>query len=651
MGFENLPNAIQAPAPSTLLPDQVAWSDEQMADMAALQMVLGDVQKAEAFIQSKNMTIDWENFDNLYRGIVNKKTWPGTDNASASLSMPVILEAVEKVLPAIHLAFFSDKQPFILTPRGKTSQGAARANANLLKWATKMSGFKEEIRKTLKSCLLYGFCASRWGWCVDSKTEADYSFDETNKAKVSRTPKKQQTSYPTFENVELRNILFDPSLREQDCRKGRYVIAQCFTDAEGLDDLREDESYQNIPSRADLVKILAAAAEPTTDTLKGSKQISWRDNQAAPQDSTQSVDPLKQPLELLEYVTDDRIITVLQRVIVIRNEANEFDSKTFLSCAFIDVPGAMYGFGIGKLLTGEQLLQTSVVNKWIDSLALALNPAFTEQKGLGAGAQQVKVGPGKILTSVGTLTQIKIDPMTTEALNAISSSELRATRRVGANGGDNMPTQALRTAEGVNSFNQGIVDKLQYFIEIFSDMVFIPALESFLEMCKRNLQPEEINAILSDEDGKAYQGSILDVYNGKVNIEVLSSTKLAARRAAANLVPMIIQLVQAQSVMDSLTAQGKKFDFTEFLKETVDLAGWDINSLVVEADQQDIARHMAMQPGAQKAAGEMQLLDKQHQDKLSEIEATGLMRSGVDVVKHTLDGSKPEKTQAGLPNG
>jgi len=169
MGFEQLDTAIQATPSTTLLPDQVAWSDEQMADAAALQLVLSDTQKAKAFVLSKNMVVDWENVDNLYRSIPSRNAWPGTESARASLSMPVVMEAVEKLLPSIHLAFFSDKQPFLIEPEGKTTPEQARAFAALLRWCVKTSGFKEEIRKTLKSCLLYGFGAARWGWCVEEK--------------------------------------------------------------------------------------------------------------------------------------------------------------------------------------------------------------------------------------------------------------------------------------------------------------------------------------------------------------------------------------------------------------------------------------------------------------------------------------------------
>ncbi len=634
------PTAMDVAVGVDILPQEVAWEGEELSDEAALQIVLSDVNTAETYIQGKNGPLDWENYDNLYRGVTNKASWPGTEVQRASLVMPVVLEAIEKLLPSIYLSFFSDKQPFLIEPRGQTTPVSARALSHLLQWAVKQSDFPEAIRRTLKSCLLYGTGHLRYSWCIDSERQASYAYTEDNSG-VERQVKDVEISYPSVEHVEIRNILVDPGCREQDVRKARYVVAQIFVDASELDYLRADTTYKNVPTKAQLTEALATGSESTTDSMKGSKYETWRDLQAEKQDAAVSVDPTKKPLELLEYVTDDRIITVLQRMIVIRNEANEFESKTYLSSNFIDVLGSHYGFGVGKLLASEQLLQTSVVNKWLDSLALLLNPPFTEQKGLGGGSQQIKIAPGKILTSVGTLTPVPIPSVTKEAIEAMAASEERATKRVGANGGDNMPSQALRTAEGVNAFNQGIVDKLQYFIEIFSRLVFVPALEALLELCLRKLKPQDIKQILSDADAQALSSDMLAIYNGKVSISTLSSTKLAARRAAAQLVPFLFQLLSAQPFSDALASQNKKFDYVEFMSETVDLAGWDINSLIVDATPEDVQRHMQMAQSSQagKAQGEQQLEAQKNQDVLQQIDATGMMRAGVLTVKHALDQS------------
>jgi hypothetical protein len=643
-GFEALLTAQNATvAQEQIRADQVAFTGQELDDITALQIVTQDVQLAEAFINSKRQPQQWESADNTYRAVVTSKPWEGSDTPRSNLSIPVVLEAVESLMPTCFLAFFSDRQPFLLEPLGKTTPEAARAQEKVLLWAVQESGFKEEIRRSLKQWLLQGFTAVKWGWKTETRTQKKYVREG---GKVQKAHEDYEISHPTIGMVDLRNILFDPSLREQDCRKGKWVCAQVFVTANDLDEMRDDPSYKNIPSRAELAEILARKDEPTEDSLQESKFTTNRDLQALPQKQESTVDPLGQPLELLEYVTDDNIITVLQRKIVIRNEGNDFDKKNFLSCAFVDVLGSMYGFGISKLGAGEQRLQTGVMNKMVDVLALIMNPSFQLKKGLGPGTQNIPISPGKVINETGELIPLEVASVTKEALEAIESSEARLAKRIGSNGGDNMPTQAMRTAEGVNSFNQGVVDKLQYCIEIFADMIFIPALEAFLEVCKDNLQPDDINKILSDVDGKAYQGDILDLYNGGCRVQVLSSTKLASRRAAAQLLPMILQLVQAAPVQTSLASQNMKFNYAELLDEALNLTGWDVDSLIVPATPQEVQQYMQMTTGGSQAgkvqaqaAAQSQLESQKNQDVLQQIEATGFMKSGVEVIKHALNES------------
>lgn len=644
-GFIDLPQAQI----SALAQDQITAAEVTKAvisDETALKIVTQDVAIAEAYRIQKRRPQAWTSADNLYAASIVAKNWPGTDIPMSNLSMPVVLDAVEKIMPVVFASFFSDKTPFLLTPTGKTTPAVARAQTSLLKWAIKMSGFKEGIRQCMKGWMLYGTGVAKWGWKTSEVRSRKYHLDPETK-KVGRKPEEaQEVSHPTFENVELPTVLFDSVLREQDCRKGKFVVGQYFITASGLEDLRNDPAYKNIPTLGQLAEILAEKGEPAVDSFNSSKLQNIRDLQAAPETAQSSSNPLEQPLEILEYVTEDYIFCVLQRKIVIRNESNDLDKMNYLSAAFIDVPGSAYGFGIAKLLSGEQKFQTGVQNAWINQLTLQLNPSYQLKKGMGPGTQNIKLSPGKIVNESGDLVPLATVSVTQEAMGAIQGSELRSDRRVGANSADSMPTQALRTSAGVQAFNSGTVDRLQYEIGIFADLIYEPALEAFLEICKDKLQPEEIQAILSEQDGKAYEGDPMDLYNGTCCVEVLSSTKLAARRAAAQLVPLLMQLVSSAPVQDSLTSQGKKFDYAEFIEQAIELAGWDCDQLIVDATPEEIQRAMAMQPGAQKAAADQAGLAVQHQYDLENIQAQGEARAGVQVVRHLLTESGKDALSA-----
>lgn len=655
MGFEELQGAVDVSAALTPpTAEELAFAEEKLNDEKALGLVLTDLSTTVKFVSSKNKPSSLDQADNDFRALVSPKKWKNSDEYRSSLSMPLILEVIESLLPQIFLAFFSDKQPFILTAQGTTSQEAARAASKVLKWAVKKSGFKEGIRQILKSCLQYGTGVGKWGGEKGVEQKKKYTRgtkgDEAGKVVSERV----EVPYfcPKFERIDLRNVFVDPALRTQDIRDGKFVIVQKFITANDLDELRDDPTYKNIPSREKLKEILAAKTEATVDGALASKAETLRDEQAERQNVETSFDPLQQPLELLEYVTPDRIITILQQKIVIRNGEND-DYCGFVSESFIDVLNAFYGLGIGTLLRGEQKLQAGVANRWIDSLDLILNPAFTQEGGVAAKSQNVGLAPGKLLNN-GKMEPVEIPSVTAEALQALAVADTRARRRVGANFGPDMPTQAMRTAEGVQEFTSGIETRTQYFVERFADNVFIPSLEALLVQCKENMTPDDINRVLTEEEQHAYDGDILEFYNGFYGIEVLSSVKLAAKRAMLSLVPSFIQLFSAKPVQDSMLIGAKKFDWSAFAQDMMDLAGWDYNGWIVEATPDDLKRAMMLNPAAIKAQSDQALQQNKQQNDLELESAKGDVRAGIQVVKHILDESaaenEPEKPLATRPS-
>lgn len=629
-GFEQLDTSIQVPQPITT-PDQLAFGDEELSDEVALSIVLQDTETAEKYLQSKSIISSLDQADDLYRAYVRPRTWPNGKPRS-NLSMPVVLECIEKILPTLHLTLWGNgRKPFELVPTGKTAPAAARAKEKLLLWAIQQAGLKEEMRRSLKTVLQYGFVVGNWGWKSSEQKIKKYVREN---GKIVAKLETKQINQPTYECLDLRRVLVDPAANTQDIRKSaRYVIFQMPTTANELDDLRDDPSYKNVPTREELAMILAANSADTADSLSGSKSNSYRELQAEGDFQPTTADPLQQPLELLEYWSDDRVITVLQRQIVIRNQPNEFARKTQVSCAFIDVLGSAWGFGIAKLLQGEQRFQTGVRNAWVDSLALALNPMFQLIKGLGAGTQQITASPGRVINESGELKPLATGSVTTEAVNAIGDSDARARRLAAANSGSAMPNQAMRTAQGVQAFAGDVIERLQYFLDSFIELVFVPVLEAFLEMCCDRLTPEQINEILTEDEGQAFQGDVLDVYNASCRLDILAGTKLTTRQAAAQLVPMLISLLSSSPVQDSLVVQGKKFDYRELITETLDLMGWDINSLIVDMTPEDQQRAQMMNEAYMRGQQNIALEQQRHQNDLENIDAKGMAQAGVALVR------------------
>ena len=635
--FQSLPQAID---PAAALNPKIAAADtafatEQLDNDTALGIVLSDVSDAITYLQSKGlMPAGVDQADDLIRAYIRPRVW-SDGKPRANMPMHVVLEAIEKIMPVLYMALFGSgkTRPFLVTPLGPTTPEAARAKGSVLYWAIKQAGLKEQIRLTLKTALSYGFCVGWNGW--ESRTVRKKVYQRTPDGTVTGKWKNVDINVPTYENLSLKNVLFDPHCNQQNVQLGAgWVAKQCFVTANDLQSMREDtEHYQGIPTDDELREILSRKAEPTEDSLTANKRAVWREFQAKLDSEPTSKDPLQHPLEYIEYWTCDRVIGVLQRKICIRNQENESNRLPARSCAFVDVLGSAWGFGIARLLSGEQRLQTGVANTWVDSLSLVLNPVYQLLKGIGPGTQNIPVSPGKVITESGELKALVTPDVTGPAMTAITTSEDRASRRVGANGGANMPTQALRTGSGVQALQGDVVQRLQYFLEIFIDNIYLPVLNDFLETCFDHLTPEQLQHILSEEEGKAWEGEVMDVYNAQIDVDVLAGTNLMAKFAAAQLAPLIIQLVSSAPVQDALEVQGKKFDFAEFSEETLELMGWDVNSLFVPMTQADQQRAQQKNEAMQKAQGALALQAQKHQDDLSTVNEKGVVNAGVAIVK------------------
>jgi hypothetical protein len=637
-GLESLETAIQpgvAEAPITA--EQTRPADDGWDDDVALGIVLRDASETMAYLNSKALVpVGIDIADDLVRAFQRARQWPD-GKPRANLSMHVSLQAIEKIMPALYMSLFGQgkKTPFIVSAKGKTKPEAARANASLLSWAIKGANLKEEMRLMLKTALTYGFCVGTDYW--ESKEQRKKVYTRGNNGKMAGTEKVEDIEVPMFECLNLKNVLVDPGLRRQDVQAGaKFVCKQIFTDAYGLEDLRDNPDYKNIPTQEELANILATKGEPTEDTLGASKQAVWREFQAQLESQASSKDPLAQPLEILEYTTVDRVVSVLQRKIVIRNNPNERGKLNYRTCAYIDVLGSAWGFGVPRLVGGEQRLQAGVINNWVDSLALTLSPSFQLLKGIGPGTQSIPMSPGKVITESGELKPLVVPDVTKPAMEAIASSDQRANEKVGANGGSNLPNAAMRTAEGVQAFAGDVIQRLQYFLESFINLVYIPTLESFLELMKDHLTVDQVNSILTESEGKAYVGDIAEVYNAAVDVDVIAGSNMMAKFAASQLAPQILQLVTAGPVSDQLEVAGKKFDFSEFVTEYVDLMGWDVENLIVDMTPEDKQRVAQKNAAMIKAQSDSSLQDQKHNDNLSEIDAKAAGQAGVATVRQLL---------------
>jgi hypothetical protein len=634
-GFDALPQAIPpGKAYAPILPEDVRHESDPWDDATALGILIADVDSGLAFNQAKNFTVRMETADDLIRGYVRVRPWPNTDKARSALSMPLSLETIERMMPKLWLSIWgSGKDPFEVTAKGKTSPEVARAWQSLLRWAVRESDFREGTRLTLKSILQYGYGCGFDGWESSEIESRKYVKTASGTVKRDRKAAKKRIQKPTYDNANLRNTIFDPACYSHNPNTGRWVARRMVINGYVLDEMRQDKTYRNVPTREELAFILANKNEPAHDSMQAMKPNQTREYQSIDDKLPTSKDPLAAPIELIEYRTRERIVTAIQRAIVVRNEENESGELGVHGCSYIDVLNSLYGFGAPQLLSGEQRLQQGIINTWSDSLSLQLNPSFQMTKGVGSTGQNISIAPGRVITTEAELKPLIVPDLGETAINAIEASQMRANRRVGAEGGPNMPTQAMRTGSGVQAFQADFTERAQYFMEQFLDLVFIPVLKSFLVHCSENLQPDQIQQILDDEDGKQFQGEILDIYNADVDIEIIAGVKLATKQAASQIVPIVLQTLQNQAVQSSLQVQGIKFDYKTFVKEWFDLMGWDTNEFFVPMTPADFQRVKEQNQAMQNAQGDLLKIQNQHNADLDLVDQKAAAQGQLAVMK------------------
>ena len=141
------------------------WTDEFAATVARR-----DFEAAEAY---RTMQHDWRwrVADELYLAWVQQTFWEGTKIPRASLGAYLAFEQIESLLARVMGELFSDSQWFECAPHPGTSPMEARmAQYLMLSQANEMS-FQENMRRAIKSGLIYGNGIVELGWVYDKKTQ------------------------------------------------------------------------------------------------------------------------------------------------------------------------------------------------------------------------------------------------------------------------------------------------------------------------------------------------------------------------------------------------------------------------------------------------------------------------------------------------
>jgi hypothetical protein len=629
------------------------------SDENALALCLQDMERSEAFLLEKRWSLEWDRAALLYAAPGDVKFWPGTDHPRAHLSVPLVVTHLEAIAPQVMEGLFGNEPPFSFIPRPGTSDDAAMAHAAIIAYQLENINFKSAFEEGLRHMLLFGTGIWRWGWETHKEKRKTYRrksepivlpsvagttvtvHPNTDEFEVEET--EVEISQPTFEAIDTRHVFMDPNLAVGDIRKGRYVIYRDYLTANDLRRLRGLDGYK-IPPDDTLRAIFFQPKEPTFASPVETVPIVIEQQFAPlPRWMPGSADPLEQPIEVLERWDHENVVVVLNRKVVIRNENHGFGCIPFLSCNYIDIPGSAYGFGLGKLVGGEQRLQQSIINARLDETSLNLMGTYVRKRGTNPAGQNINLRPGGILEDDDpqNFRALPRLPAVPEAYVEIEASEARAERLSGANEllvQGALPSRGrssiTRTATGVSALAGAAGARLQYLVNRLEHQVFVPFLYAVSQMNTQYLSPTEVSTILDKELGTAYKNDVMDIYNARIKFSVMAGAGMAQKRAMAQSLPILFEFLFQGPIPELLPQLGEKIDVNEAINMLFSATGWKTRpSLIVPMtpeDQQRMAAQSAPAAAIQKAAVTAKLagqnkqaaLATQHQNRMQQIEAT-----------------------------
>jgi hypothetical protein len=621
-------------------------SAADVEDSEALKIVVQDAINSETWLQNNYWSLRWREADALYQSPPGVIMWEGTTMPRANVNRFVVAETVNSIHPQIMNGLFYENPPFVLRPRPNQNANTVRAISSLISSELDEMEIRQEVDWGIFSALNFGTGIWKWGFKSYTKTEIEYEPVEPPVSVPSSLPGAEptiietpesdtykkvaqeiQVFMPTFEYKDLRYVLPDPGLKVPDIRKSKFVVDKMYLTYKDLIRLKDEEYVDEDPitHKQTLKKRYMLPSEdeikswfepPKDEAEQGSNnetlyaQGTAYVHHAKPQFKKTTVDPLDEPLEVLERWDKDKVITVIQRCKVIRNEPNEFGCIPFLSVNWWNIPDAFWGLGLGRIIGVEQRVQAGLINACLDLANLIVNPMFVRVKGANAQEQQIRQRIGGIITVEGmdankAISMLQQPNIPAEVVNQIGLSQQRVEITAGANqqvvmGASSGKQGPMRTGTGAAGVIQATMSRIGGFAEMFVRQVYEPLLYKIHEMNKTKMPMKYIRARIGEQLGKEFKFDPQDFLNARAEFEVLAGSHLAAKSQMAQSLFMMIQLFENQPLMNQLNnINHKKVNIEELFHMVHDISGWkNYYDIIQDMTPEEIQQAQASSPAA-----------------------------------------------------
>jgi hypothetical protein len=290
---------------------------------------------------------------------------------------------------------------------------------------------------------------------------------------------------------------------------------------------------------------------------------------------------------------------------------------------------------VGRLAGSDQRIEKGLTDAVLDLLSFAINQMYLRDRGANAPTQQIRqrlggiidvdVAPGKSVRDVfGIIELPKVPP---EAFTVLQAATQTAESTTGADQAftqGSLPgrgSSAARTATGAGGIMAANANKIQGPVGHFVNGILLPTIDLLEFYVKSRLSPDRIREILGRELGDAFELDANNFYQSEDRFECLAGAHLAAKKAMAQALPLLVQIFENAPLIQQLNALGWMVDAKVLVDMFMEVSEWkDSRELVRRMTPQEQQMHQQQNPGMQKVQGQVAAIGARHQAKTAEID-------------------------------
>lgn len=455
----------------------------------------------------------WDRFYKMYRGVLEETNYPWQSN----IWVPLSFSTIETVVPRL----VSNRPQIDVLPREPNDDRYAQIMGKVIDYQWDQMNMNVILPEAVKEMCIYGTVVLKVSWYkeedyVIEKQSVDEDMPELGQVEV----KEKKTIYnaPKVEIVDLYDFFIDPKATTID--NAEWVIHRSMRTYDYLHEMSEEGKYKNIAMLKD---------EGSSFAMNDDEKQQRRSTIGISVPEVQKDEKL---IEILECWWDDRVVTIANRKIVIRDQKNPFrhGKKPFVHCVDQKIPHEFYGMGELEPIETLQYELNDRRNQRMDNVTLVLNRMWGVVNGKNVDEDELVSDAGGVIhmDEPNAVIPFVMPDVTSSSYQeeTIIKADIQQTSGV-TDFTRGMSSDALAndTATGISLLQEASNARFRLKIQNIEDMCLKRLGEMMVSMNNQFLSSELTIRIVGDE-GREYETVKPEDIKGNFDVSVQAGSTI-----------------------------------------------------------------------------------------------------------------------------